>query len=410
MEIKTKYQYTYFIYPYVVNEKNFNKYLCKLLYNKNCTLKIFDKNKYPDMYTYFLPKVRDYIFGSFEFNKNKIEKLNEFDNNMKANLLAKYPCTVFEYKIDKDIQGKAGKKDGIFFDIRKIEIICFNTGICFLNIKTTLNEESTLSDLFNFNYKFRDVNSSVNNLKDYENIKIQTDAFQDIKGILTLIRGIIGNNTTARELNLDTERFFVHSYACIGQEDWNENSNEELLEKEFYKFAKVQPDDCAVDYNSNNELYKNENSKYIKYGCTNSGNVLFASDINTNNYTKLPQKFENEYLYNYIFELYKKIYLKKINKEFKVNSKFEEAKEKFINFTQTIWIEDATNDEIGDSLSEQWCQILKLDRVFAEVKQKYDLMYKNVNIEKTARSNKWIVVVLIILVIVNIINCVHLIK
>ena len=31
MELKTKYQYTYFIYPYVVNEKNYVRYLQRLL-------------------------------------------------------------------------------------------------------------------------------------------------------------------------------------------------------------------------------------------------------------------------------------------------------------------------------------------------------------------------------------------
>lgn len=410
MEIKTKYQYTYFIYPYIVNEKNYNKYLLKLLHNKNCNLKVFEKEKYPDLYTYFLPKVRDYMFGSFELNKNKIKKLEEFDDNIKATLLAKYPCTMFEYKIKKDIQGKTGKQDGIFFDIRKIEIICFNTGICFLNIKTMLNEESTISDICNFNYKFRDISSSVNNLKDYENIKIQTDAFQDTKEITSLIKSIIGNNLDAKELNLDTERFNTYSYACVGQENWNENTNEELLEKEFYKFANVCPADYVVDFNDKNAIYDVEKNKYIKYGCTKYGNVLLASDINTENYTKLPQKYENEYLYSYIYEMYKKIYLKKINKEFKVNSNFEEAKQKFINFTQSIWIEDTTNDEVGNEFSNKWKKMLEMDRIFSEVKQKYDLMYKNINIEKTAKTNKWIVIILIILVIVNIINCLKLIN
>lgn len=36
MELKTKYQYTYFIYPYVIKENKFTKYLLKLLKDKNC--------------------------------------------------------------------------------------------------------------------------------------------------------------------------------------------------------------------------------------------------------------------------------------------------------------------------------------------------------------------------------------
>lgn len=393
---------TYFIYPYVVSEKKFNKYLCKLLHDKNCELKMFEKSKYPDLYTYFLPKVRSYMFSALEFNKNKIDALEQFDNNMQANLLAKYPCTIFEYKISKDIQGKIGKKDGIFFVIDKIEIICFSSGICFLNIKTKLNEDSSLKDLCNFNYKFRNINSSI---KENDNIKIQTDTFQDVKELSELIKDIIGNNILSKNLNIDAEKFMIHSFACVNENDFNS-----LDDEMFYKLANVLEADYKIDYKMQNEMYKLEKLQHIKYGCTSAGNIMITSSIDMSNSKKIQDEYQNEYLYNYIFELYKKIYLMKISNEFDINNKFETVRQKFIEFTQTIWIEEATNDEIGDELSEQWDSILKLDKIFIEVKQKYDLMYKNVNVEKTAKSNKWIVAILIILVIINMINCIHLIK
>ena len=34
MELMTKYEYTYFIYPYIIDEKKYNSYLQKLLKNK----------------------------------------------------------------------------------------------------------------------------------------------------------------------------------------------------------------------------------------------------------------------------------------------------------------------------------------------------------------------------------------
>ena len=33
MELKTKYQYTYFIYPYIIRENKYDKYILKLLNN-----------------------------------------------------------------------------------------------------------------------------------------------------------------------------------------------------------------------------------------------------------------------------------------------------------------------------------------------------------------------------------------
>ena len=45
MELKTKYQYTYFIYPYVIKENRYLKYLLRLLKDKNCKLRTFKKDK-----------------------------------------------------------------------------------------------------------------------------------------------------------------------------------------------------------------------------------------------------------------------------------------------------------------------------------------------------------------------------
>ena len=71
-------------------------------------------------------------------------------------------------------------------------------------------------------------------------------------------------------------------------------------------------------------------------------------------------------------------------------------------------IEEITNNTIGSELIDCWEEIIGINQVFAQTKQKYDLLYKNINIEKTAKSNKIIAIVLVILVIVNIINSLNL--
>ena len=116
MELKTKYQYTYFIYPYVVNEKNYVRYLQKLLTSKDYKIKFFESDKDADLYEYFLPKVRNTIFWSMDFAKMRISKFESLDKNMQATVLGKYPCAIFEYNLKKDIQGKAGKKDGCMIE------------------------------------------------------------------------------------------------------------------------------------------------------------------------------------------------------------------------------------------------------------------------------------------------------
>ena len=125
MELKTKYQYTYFIYPYIIKQNEYNKYLKKLLNNPNFAMKIFDKEKDEDLYSYFLPKVRDTMFWTMNYDKNNFMKLDEISKDMRSTLISQYPCTMFEYFLNENIQGKAGKRDGIFFDITNIELVCF---------------------------------------------------------------------------------------------------------------------------------------------------------------------------------------------------------------------------------------------------------------------------------------------
>ena len=158
MELKTNYQYTYFIHPFIIKEGKYQKYILKMLKDNNCRLKIFQKEKDLRTYKYFLPKTRDFLFSSFSFGNTKLKKLEDLPIDTRAAILSKYPCNIFEYILPKDIQGKVDDRQGIFFTIRKIEVICFNTGICFLVFKTTIEDYKNFSNVLNFNYKFRDIN------------------------------------------------------------------------------------------------------------------------------------------------------------------------------------------------------------------------------------------------------------
>lgn len=405
MERKTKYQYSYFIHPFVIDEKRYDKYLLKLLNDKHCKLKIWEKEKDLNMYTYFVPNIREYLFWSFSLTNQKRRKLEELDINMKSVLLSKYPCTMFEYTLGEDVQGKVGERNGIFFDIQKIEIICFKTGICFILLKTIIDGENNLSDVLNFNYKFRDINSEFISLKNYENIRLQTSSLKDIKELSTVIRNITGPNKDAKEMDLEEERFLTYSYVCLEQEEWNQEKDFSNLQEEFIKFSDILPSNYQVKYTE--EKYKEimlELSKYTNIGFSKQGTTLLTSSTYSENYTKLPYTYEREYLYTYILTLYKKIYLKKMNLEFKRTKKFEETRNKLLEFTRTIWIQEITNDTEGCKLYKKWKELLELDYLYAEIKNKYDIEYKDLNIEKTRKINYLIITVLIATLTFNIVN------
>ncbi len=403
MELKTNYQYTYFVHPFILKDGKYQKYLLKMLKDKNCKLKIFQKEKDLRLYKYFLPKIREFLFSSFSFSNNKLKKLEELPVETQAALLSKYSCNIFEYTLKKDIQGKVEDKKGIFFNIQKIEIICFSTGICFLCMKTNVEEYAEFSNILNFNYKFKDLNQETADLDGYDNIRLQTDSFSDVESFRDFIKNITGSNIEAMKLNLDTEKFLTYSYSCIDQSAWNQENGFEAIEHNFIKYANILP----ADNSRNFELEKVKTFskwKYAKLGLTKAGMVLFSSSQDMNNYTILPDEYENQYLYTYILNLYKKIYLKKLELEFKNASKVKKARKNFIDFTKNLWIQEITEDETGTLLNHKLQEVFELEKLYNEVKNKYDVLYKELNIEKNRKSTIMIAVILVISLIFNILN------
>lgn len=412
MELMTKYQYTYFIYPYVIEEEKYKKYLQSLLRNKKCKLRIFDKQKDIHLYTYFLPNIREYMFWSFEANKKGLKDFEKLDTTVKSTLLAEHDCNIFNYELSENLQGKVNDSNGIFFEISEIKIICYKTGVCFLIFKTNLENSENFSDILNFNYKFREINSIAYGLKEYENIKIQSNSFKNVKDISILIKELTGSDNITKEVNIGSEKFFVYSYVCLDQKDWNENTKEEELDNLFEKYRSVLPANSQIlddKYTRSTEktdekklMYKNQ---YIKYGFTSTSTVLFTSNINTSNFTVVPQKYESEYLYTYILILYKKILLNKLNYDFKV--KFKKAEEGLLNFTKQLWIQDITNEEFGKRLEASWEANLDVNLAFSKIKNEYDVSYKKHNVEELSKNNKMTRIVVITILIINILTIIY---
>lgn len=409
MELKTKYQYTYFIYPYIIRENKYEQYLFKLLNHKHCRVKFFEKEKDLELYTYFLPKIKEFMFQGFEFSKDKIRKFEEFNKEMQATILSKYGATIFEYDIGSDIQGKAGEEEGIFFHIQKIQLVCFRTGICFLVMKTNIENSNSFRDVLDFNYKFRDIHSELSGLKQYENIRLQTEAFSDVQKLNDLIKELTGNVADAKALNIDTNRFLTYAYTCIEQESWNHDEQFKEIEFEFFKYANIFPSSYKSNFDKRHMEILSK-WKFIRTGFTKEGMGLLTSGIDIHNYTKLPYLYENQYLYTYILAQYQKIYLKKLANEAKKKKMSKEGREKFIDFTKELWIGEITNDDVGSNIYKKTRQVCEIQKLYEEVKNKFDIAYKELNIEKESKVNKIILVILGISLLLNIINFISLMK
>lgn len=412
MELKTKYQYTYFIYPYQIDEKKYDKYILKLMKNKKCKFRIFEKEKDLDLYDYFLPNVREYLFPTFEYRDKILKDFNELSREKKSKIISKQAVSYFTYEIDKNIQGKVGEENGIFFNIEKIEIICFNTGICFFVMKTNLENTEEFTDLLNFNYRFREINSEFFALKNYQNIKIQTDSFNDLTELTDLIYQITGIYKTKNKKQNEMESltncgFYTFSYLCLDNSDWNDKVNFENIENDFYKYANVLPSDYSSDFNKES-LETNFNIldryKYSKIGLSSSSSNLISSGVDIFNFTKLPYMYENQYLYTYILGLYQKMFLRKMNTEFNDFVTVNTVRNKFISFTKQIWNKEITANDEGILYYNNVKKTFELDKIYKEIETKYEILYKDLNIEKSNKYNSIITILLIFSLIFNTIN------
>ena len=405
MELKTRYQYTYFINPFIVKESKYSKYILKLLKDKRFNLRIFDKNKDLEIYTHFLPKIRELLFSTFELSeKQKIIKFNELPIETKSAVLAKYPCVTFEYNLPQDIQGKTVDENSIFFKIQKIGIVLFNTGICFLYLKTNIEDSEEFSNVLNFNYKFRDINQEGNNLNNYDNIKVQEDSFENVSAIKDFISSITGENIDALKYNIDIERFYTYSFTCIKQDSWNINTSFDNIKNEFLKYVNILPFDSAKNIDVIESSKVVANSKFSKIGITKLGVNLLSSDCDLNNYTVLPVEFESQYFYSYLLSLYLKIYLQKLNYEFKEGKGIEKSRKAFIDFTKNIWIQEITSEDIGSLYYNYLKESLEVEKTYNEVKNKYNILYSELKIEKSEKITRFVFLVLIVTLIFNIVN------
>lgn len=280
-------------------------------------------------------------------------------------------------------------------------------------MKTNLEGTNSFSDILNFNYKFKDIYSELSSLKNYENIRIQTDTFKDIKDILELIEQVTGVNRKKKGTKKDilSDRFYTFSYACLESEFWNDRNGLEAYVNDFHRFVNVLPSNYPADFNQ--DIY-NENTaiidklKYYRISMTKQSSNLICSGMDTYNFTRLPYEYENEYFYTYIITLYQKVFLMKLDSEFKEFQKIKFLREDFTKFTKLFWQKEVTLSDTGSSYYSALKDILQLEDLYNESKNKYEIIYKELNIEK---NNKYYIILIILLIFslcLNFVNVVFL--
>lgn len=392
METKIKYQYTYFIKPFTIQENIYNTYILRLLKDKKVKIKQYSSEKDVEIDQYFQENIKNVMFETLSYNKEQLKELENIEEKTYSKVL-NMPCICFEYQIEQNTQAKMGEENGIFFRIEKIELICFKPGICFILIKTYLDENTTFNEVLNFNYKFKKINTKADEHNNYEKINLQSSNLGDKAELLKLLQELTGDA-------IDAEEFYTFTYMCIDGEEWNENKEFEKINTDFTKLVNVIP----ANENIKNEIEIINQSEYIKIGIDQNSTALITNSLDAYNYTKLPFEYENQYLYTLIYAWYQKEVLKAFGSKLKGKYNYKKLKEKLTNFINNKWAKQVTLQANGVQLYKAWREKLELENTYLEIANKYEMVYKDERIKKSRRLSKIIWAILAICLLVNTVN------
>ena len=379
MEIKAKYHYTHFIYPFVLEENKSISFLQSILkQEKLWKLKIHEQKEDQEVYNFFLPYMRKFLFPTLFWSKDYAKQFKMMSPIKKAFALNKLSCSTFEYNISNIKTGEIlGKEyDKIHFDISSIKLISFEKGICFLDIKAEIDENEEFIDfdkILDFNYFFRNLTPRASSTLDNTS-NIKGNQINDVKNIVNFIDSVTKGYETTDLDKIYYDKMFTYSYVCV--DNWNEASDFGKLENDFYKYQYVIDSKSSALFNKDCERLKQDRYsrwQYSMFGFSRESGVVFVSDKEKYNITKMPYNYEKTYLYMLFLAFYQRISLINFSQNLlkKDKTMIKKLKNKFTKFTHFSWFSQITNSENGMDIWKRWQTAFELTELFEEVQKEY---------------------------------------
>ena len=98
------------------------------------------------------------------------------------------------------------------------------------------------------------------------------------------------------------------------------------------------------------------------------------------------------------------MFLRKINLEIKNIEALNTVRSKFINFTKQVWDQEITSDDTGSLYYKTLKKTLEIEELYSDIENKYEILYKDLNIDKNNVYSSLIIILLIFSLIFNTIN------
>jgi len=401
MSLSAKYQYSHFIYPFLVEKNKYSSFISNLLNDeKNWKLKIHDHKEDEGTYNFFLPYMKKFLFPTLFWNNDFVKKYKAMSNSKKLSFVKKASCATFEFNLDSIKTGTDSKKryGVIDFDIRSIKIICFEPGICFLDIKTEVeddNENIDFDNILDFNSMFRDVTPRSSG---HSKFNIKARGIDNLNDIIIFIKSTISGFESDDLDKIYYDKMFTYSYVCLCKEDWDEDTRFESLKNDFYKFQYVVDSKSSAIFNTNcDRLEENTYSrwKYSMFGFSRESGVVLVSEKEMYNITKMPHSFEKDYFYMLLLAFYQRMSLINFLQDILRNDKtmMPKLNSDLTKFTHFSWFSQITNSEHGMDIWKRWQKAFELPELYDEVHREYVEYYNTVVTSGQSKIN----IILIIL-------------
>ncbi len=384
MNLKTKFHYSYFVYPFLVSDGYYKNFLEKFLTDeKQWRFNIMDKDENIDTHAYFLPYVRRFLFPTLYWTQDQKASYKKLSIKKKLENILNLTSVNFSYNLENKESNKYNLQEtGINFKISKIELLCFEPGTCFLIFKTKLDSRDCIysNDILDFNYKFRTINPRYQKKKKMEGIFILNEEFNKIEDLSDFIEHLLHGYENVEAENIYFDRLFTYSYMCLDKEEWNEARNLDEIINEFYKYQYILPSTHDSTFDPDFKGIKDNiymRWKYSLYGFSREAGVVFASEKESYNIKKMPHNYETMYFYIFLLAFYQRIALILFSQDL-MNSgknKIESLKRRFTKFTHFSWFSQITNSEQGMDIWKKWQNSFDLQSLFDEVQKEYSEFY-----------------------------------
>lgn len=407
MELKAKYQYTHFIYPFVVEDKNYISFINSLISkNKLWKMYVSESQNDEELYNFYLPYMRRFLFPTIFWSSEYKKQFKMMSNFKKANVVSKLSCVTFEYNLANIKTGSVeAKRFGeIDFDISKISLICFEPGICFLDIKTEIEYDDEFIDfnkILDFNHTFRNLTPRAID-KVNSSALIKAKNIDKIESIAKFIKSVTQGFETTDLEKIYYDKMFTYSYVCI--KDWENPDDINKFENEFYKLQYVMESKSTAIFNKDFEkLKENTYSRwdYSKFGFSRESGIVMVSDKEKYDITRMPYMYEKTYLYMLLLAFYQRISLINFSQDLLKEDKtmVKTLKKRFTKFTNISWFSQITNSEHGMDVWRKWQQAFELHTLFEEVRKEYMEYYDFVVANGQERINQILMIMYAVSVI-----------